>query len=689
MDYEISEQRKNCDLTTDSRKMFYFPKYDYRLIYLKLLFLLQLHTSFAQVFSQPEFTKRPVSQRVTEGERAVFECLATGYPAPNMSWVKDFQKEILVTSLHYDVFDNGTLVIKAARVEDSGIYWCYAENIQAKIPAVATLSVTVLPNFVLVPVSQVVNLGDTVWLDCLAVGDPSPVQRWEKDGRYLLIENNMRLFYNYTLVIVSIKSSQLGEYVCKAHNEGGSKSVSAFIQTQDRPVFIVQPSNTTVNIGQTVQLLCTARAVQTPRITWLKLTVTELGKIWTDPTSDTNKGISMTDDGSLVIKSATSEDQGWYQCVATNDIGNATASAYVTIQGFPVITTIQSNRTEKIVSITCIIRGFPYPTLTYYAGGHLVTSDLQGHLVEGQTLIIAVDSVQQQQYTCWAENIYGSNAANFSIPGYMETPLVTNVTARSVDLKWLPPQILGGLELLGYVIRYCPVTRKDWTEVSLLGTKVTTTVHELNPFTAYQFQICARNALGRGNNSSATEFVLTLEDAPSPPQNISVHHVGNESLLLSWSPPSSLNGPKEHIEYRYKLSNINGKGLDEIIYNGTVPSNNSLQVELLHVRLGWTYIASVWSVNTAWNFSSQPASIYIDLNTTADINMDDTLSPDKIIIIIFGVLGGIVVVLVIMFIAKFIHHENTCDSLSFIHPRHTLDLFYMEDPNVEIQVTRF
>ncbi|KAL3871612.1 hypothetical protein ACJMK2_039603 [Sinanodonta woodiana] len=627
--------------------------------------------------TQPEFTKRPANQRVIEGERAVFECMATGNPAPSMSWVKDFQKEILVTGLYYEVHDNGTLVINAARVEDSGIYWCYAENILAQIAAVATLSVTVLPNFVLVPVSKIVSLGDTVQLDCLAVGDPTPVQRWEKDGSYLLIENNMRLFYNYTLVIVSIQSSQLGEYVCKALNEGGSKSVSAFIQTQDRPVFIVQPSNATVNISQTVQLFCRARAIQTPKITWLKLTDTELGKIWTDPTSDA-KGISMMDDGSLLIKSATSEDQGWYQCVAANGIGNATASAYITVQGFPVISTIQTNRTEKIVSITCIIMGFPYPTLTYYAGVHLVTSDLQGHLVEGQTLIIALDSVQQQQYTCRAENIYGYDAAGFSLPGNMETPVVTNVTARSVDLKWIPPQISGGLELLGYVIQYRPVTREDWTEISLLRTEVTTNVHELNPFTEYQFQICARNDLGRGRNSSATDFVRTLEDAPGPPQNVFVHRVGNESLLLSWSPPSSLNGPKEHIEYRYKLSIINGK--DEVIYSGTVTSNNSLQVELLHVPLGQTYMAAVWAVNTAQNFSGQPASLYIDLNTTADTIVDDMLSPDKIIIIIFGTLGGVLAVLVLLFIAKFIHHEHSCDSLSFIHPRHTLDLFYMEDP---------
>ena len=37
------------------------------------------------------------------------------------------------------------------------------------------------------PTSQKVRIGDDVSLDCVATGDPVPTQRWEIDGRQLVL----------------------------------------------------------------------------------------------------------------------------------------------------------------------------------------------------------------------------------------------------------------------------------------------------------------------------------------------------------------------------------------------------------------------------------------------------------------------------------------------------------------------
>jgi len=62
-------------------------------------------------------TETPTEQTITEGEKATFQCTASGNPAPKIKWVKD---DSIVGA-------GETLTFDAVR-DNSGEYWCVAEN---------------------------------------------------------------------------------------------------------------------------------------------------------------------------------------------------------------------------------------------------------------------------------------------------------------------------------------------------------------------------------------------------------------------------------------------------------------------------------------------------------------------------------------------------------------------------------
>ncbi len=46
---------------------------------------------------------------------------------------------------------------------------------------------TVPPHFVNFPVDQIIELGDTVELQCVVTGDPQPDTEWVKDGEQIVL----------------------------------------------------------------------------------------------------------------------------------------------------------------------------------------------------------------------------------------------------------------------------------------------------------------------------------------------------------------------------------------------------------------------------------------------------------------------------------------------------------------------
>ncbi|XP_061114862.1 basement membrane-specific heparan sulfate proteoglycan core protein-like isoform X3 [Conger conger] len=102
------------------------------------------------VQSLPQITAPPEVKEVNLGSAAVFPCLATGYPVPEIKWSK-LDGELGPTAVQ----EGHVLTIPSVKQEDSGTYVCSASNKQGTVQAFTKLSVheRVMPHFTQTPLS--------------------------------------------------------------------------------------------------------------------------------------------------------------------------------------------------------------------------------------------------------------------------------------------------------------------------------------------------------------------------------------------------------------------------------------------------------------------------------------------------------------------------------------------------------
>lgn len=89
----------------------------------------------------PSWSIEPKDHTVTQGQSAIINCVAHGYPIPLITW-KYLQNDennssemttashykLIRSGPHYQVYENGTLRISNTRITDKGTYLCQASN---------------------------------------------------------------------------------------------------------------------------------------------------------------------------------------------------------------------------------------------------------------------------------------------------------------------------------------------------------------------------------------------------------------------------------------------------------------------------------------------------------------------------------------------------------------------------------
>ena len=150
-----------------------------------------------------------------EKQNVTIACNASGQPQPSITWFKS------AGSLPQEraKVKNGALTIYDVRRNDGGIYICKANNMLGSASAMSFV-VTFPPlRFKVIPPKEVTpdRFGSTVLLPCSSESDLRTKITWTKDGKSSLPADTYFL-PNGTMVLLNIKRSHVGSYICRATN---------------------------------------------------------------------------------------------------------------------------------------------------------------------------------------------------------------------------------------------------------------------------------------------------------------------------------------------------------------------------------------------------------------------------------------------------------------------------------------
>ena len=132
---------------------------------------------------------------------------------------------------------------------------------------------------------------------------------------------------------------------------------------------------------------------------------------------------------------------------------------------------------------------------------------------------------------------------NAARPGQPRNLRARAAGPTSITLNWAAPASDGGARITGYTIRVRRASETTWTTIPRnTGPQETTfTDTDLQPATAYRYQVAAINRLGAGEWSFEAS-TSTYAQAPGAPTGLTAQAVGTARIDLSWNAPRNTGG---------------------------------------------------------------------------------------------------------------------------------------------------
>ncbi|KAM9356682.1 vascular endothelial growth factor receptor kdr-like [Symphorus nematophorus] len=242
------------------------------------------------------------------------------------NWIKSINvKPELVKGKNKTV---STLVIGEATV--SGNYSCVAKNEDGNSTMTIPFYVDDHPEEITIEPRAAIE-GDNVTLTCRAARYLYTDLQWLDSFNQTITSNvsNLQLSsysISLSLSLHNVSQNSTTGYKCQAYKLGKRvelKSTALVVDARKHPWLTQNLTNQDVNSSSTLTLACFAMGVPRPSITWYKNYV---------PVEE-GPGITLGEDGVLTIERVKKDDEGLYECVASNGDGVAKTSAVVTVLG--------------------------------------------------------------------------------------------------------------------------------------------------------------------------------------------------------------------------------------------------------------------------------------------------------------------------------------------------------------------
>ncbi|NWX87347.1 DCC protein, partial [Nothoprocta pentlandii] len=452
-------------------------------------------TAKVMVAGPLRFLSQTESVTAFAGDTVLLKCEVVGEPMPVVHWQRN-QEDLLPgpADTRLAVLPSGALQISRIQPGDSGIYRCLAKNpASSRIGNDAEVRVLADPGlqrqqfFLQRPSSVVAVAGRDAVLECCVSGSPHPTFTWLRGDQVLpLRSRKYSLLAGSNLLISNVTDDDSGTYTCLVTYKNENSSGSAELSVMVPPWFLIRPSNLYAYESMDIEFECAVSGKPPPTVEWIKNGEVVIPSDYFQIVGGSN----------LRILGLVKSDEGFYQCVAENDAGNAQTSAQLIIP--------EPGKMQR----TCRIPPVPPASLT-----------------DSSPCPPAVPS-------------------SSALPSAPRDVVPVLVSSRFVRLSWRPPADARGT-VQTYTVYFSRegVNRERALNTSQPGA-LQLTVGNLRPEETYTFRVVACNEMGPGESSPPIKVATQPElQVPGPVENLRAVSTSPTSILVSWDPPAYANGP--------------------------------------------------------------------------------------------------------------------------------------------------
>ncbi|XP_038601048.1 LOW QUALITY PROTEIN: hemicentin-2 [Tachyglossus aculeatus] len=335
----------------------------------------------------------------------VLECPMEADPPPRIEWHRE--GVLLQADAHTQFLEKGRfLQLQALGSSDSGRYSCTASNEAGSTSLPFQVEIHTAPT--IKPGPSVVNasVNQTALLPCESEGFPLPLITWRKDG-ILLAPGTPRLEFltDGSLRVHPVQSQDSGSYLCLASSSAGSDRQGRDLRVLDPPTIAPGPTNLTLTAHSQATLSCEATGSPKPQVLWKKD-----GQMLN---LDLSQGpYRLLPSSSLLLTDPGLEDTAQFECVVTNEAGEARRTFRVSVHVPPTIADDQTDFTVTKMApvvLTCHTTGVPAPAVSWSKGGAQLGKRGGGYSVSprGALEISQALPIHSGRYTCTARNTAG------------------------------------------------------------------------------------------------------------------------------------------------------------------------------------------------------------------------------------------------------------------------------------------
>ncbi|KAK7916150.1 hypothetical protein WMY93_011911 [Mugilogobius chulae] len=502
-----------------------------------------------------------------KGEDLNLECIAEGFPTPQVEWFKIGHELPEKASVE----NHGKLlVVSRAEQEDSGKYMCKAKNALGEAVHYFTVIVEEPPEWVFEPQSQLSMVGSDVILKCSASGTPQPIVTWRVNGELIGASPlpNRRVISD-TIVLHNAKESDSAVYQCEASNKHGSLLVNANIMIMNLPPMILTNEGEDYSAVEGKGLLMHCNVFSSPpsTITWSR-----------DDSFESVQGprFYIHDNGSLEIYETDKDDAGQYTCLAKNIEGSSAIEARLSVKD-PTRIVVGPEEQEILIGTSAQLSCLPKYDESFSDDFELLwekddmeiglnyTENPRYLVEEGVLHIINVSHKDQGLYRCVARTPLDQETASawltvLDVPDAPESLVLSEHKGRSVKLKWIPGDE-HNRTTTEFIIQFEESQWEPgkWKELLRVPGNLHSTLLKLHGHVDYRFRVAGVNAVGRGAYSEPTERYKTPSAAPDKnPETIKIEgHLPHE-MDINWEPllPIEHNGPGLEYKVSYRRQDI-------------------------------------------------------------------------------------------------------------------------------------